>query len=118
MRIGATSADPTLAWLSLLDKTGAARRTAGKGGSGLAVVQYAGPLKDEWVETVRKTGVEVVSYMAQNGQLVSGDAAALDRLGALLSTEPFVRAVTPYTAADKRLPGLDTAGRARSWSRR
>ena len=43
--------------------------------------------------------------MAQNGQLVAGDDAALERLADCSRSSPFVRAITPYTAADKALPG-------------
>ena len=68
-RSGSASARaiPTLARPSLLDKGGATRRVAGKGATGLAVVQYVGPIKDAWIAAVRQTGVEVVTYMAQNG---------------------------------------------------
>ncbi len=61
---------------------------------------------------MRKSGVQVVSYMAQNGQLVSGDADALARLAELQPQLAFVRAITPYTATDKQAPGLQRAGRA------
>jgi subtilisin-like proprotein convertase family protein len=111
VRIGTRSFDPTTSRPSLRDKTGAAVRQAGTGGRGLAVVQYVGPLKDSWVGAVRKTGVEVVSYMAQNGQLVSGDEAALDQLADLSTRAPFIRAITPFTAEDKQLPGLHHLGR-------
>ena len=44
--------------------------------------------------------------MAQNGQLVAGEDAALKALAALSTEQSFMRAVTPYTAEDKQLPGL------------
>ena len=111
VRIGRASSDPAVARASLLDKTGAARRMAGTGGRGMAVVQYVGPIKESWTAAVRKTGVQVVTYMAQNGQLVTGDDAALSRLAELLPSAAFVRAITPYTAADKKIAGLAHAGR-------
>ena len=49
--------------------------------------------------------------MAQNGQLVSGEDAALKALAALSTEQSFIRAVTPYTAEDKQLPGLARSGR-------
>src|SRR4051794_4010337 len=114
VRIGTRSADPTTARPSLLDKNGgAALASAGRGATGLAVVQYVGPIKDAWARAVRKGGVRVVSYMAQNGQLVSGDDAALRTVAGLATSTRFVRAVTPYTAADKQLPGLRRAGAQR-----
>jgi subtilisin-like proprotein convertase family protein len=114
VRIGTRSSDPTTARPSLLDKNGgAALASAGRGATGLAVVQYVGPIKDAWAQAVRKAGVHVVSYMAQNGQLVSGDDAALRTVAGLATSTRFVRAVTPYTAADKQLPGLRRAGAQR-----
>jgi subtilisin-like proprotein convertase family protein len=112
VRIGTRSVDPATSRPSLRDKSRTRARQAAPRERGLAVVQYAGPLKDEWIQAVRATGVEVVSYMAQNAQLVNGDNASLSRLAALSTRQPFVRAVTPYTAADKLLPGLARAGRA------
>ena len=41
---------------------------------GLAVVQFVGPIKDAWLDRLRSTGVRVVTYMAENGYLVSGSA--------------------------------------------
>lgn len=115
MRIGSSTSDPAIARTSL----NAAARNVGTDGYGLAVVQYIGPLKDEWIAAVRATGVEVVSYMAQNGQLVSGDSGALGALAKLAGAEPFIRAVTPYVVADKlvldasvdkRMPSLARSG--------
>ena len=54
VKIGSRSVDPAVERPSLMDKTGANLRTAGKGGSGLAVVQYVGPLKDKWTTAVRQ----------------------------------------------------------------
>ena len=58
-----------------------------------------------------RRGVEVVTYMAQNGQLVSGDAARARAARRAAAEARFVRAITPYTAADKRAPG-PRSGRA------
>ncbi len=114
VKIGDQSVDPTKSRPSLRDKTGAARRSAGHGGRGLAIVQYVGPVKDEWIAAVRKTGVEVVTYMAQNGYLVSGDDRALAALADLSTREAFIRATTPYTTADKTSPTLSRAGKVKA----
>src|SRR4051794_8865128 len=89
VRIGTRSYDVALERPALLGKHGGAAPSATKDGAGLAVVQYVGPIKDEWTAAVTKTGVQIVSYMAQNGQLVAGDDEALDRLAALLPVHPF-----------------------------
>ena len=112
VRIGTRTGDPSVGRPSLLDKTGAARRSAGKGAGGLAVVQYVGPIKESWSAAVAKSGARAVSYMAQNAQLVFGDESALEAVGRLAGEKRFIRAVTPFTATDKLLPGLPQDGRA------
>jgi len=112
VRMGAFSFDPIEADSYLRAKTGASPRLASKDGSGLMLVQYVGPLKDQWIDAVRATGVEVVSYMAQNAQLVAGDSAALAALSALPSRRSFIRAVIPYPAMAKLRPGLQKSGAA------
>src|SRR3954452_9806822 len=52
VKIGTRSYDPAVERPALLGKRGADLRTVGKGGSGLAVVQYVGPLKDDWIDAV------------------------------------------------------------------
>jgi subtilisin-like proprotein convertase family protein len=68
----------------------------------LAVVQFAGPVKDAWLERLRDSGVRVVQYVAQNGYLVHANGGEVDRLAALVGTDPAVRAVTRVTAHDKK----------------
>ena len=93
VRIGTKTSDPARR-PSLIGKSRGALASAGQGSSGLAVVQYVGPLKDSWIAAVEATGVSVVSYMAQNGQLVSGDDDALGALADLAGGASFVRALT------------------------
>ena len=81
-------------------------------GESLAVVQFVGPVKDAWLESLRKTGATVVTYMAQNAYIVyaSGDeSAAL----ADFAADDAVRALTPFTAADKTAPGIAGSGTAK-----
>ena len=121
LTIGDRTLNPAAERRSLLGK-----RTAPRA-SGLAVVQFVGPVKDAWLERLRRTGVRVVLYMAQNGYLVHGTAGDLGRAADLLGEYPAVRAVVPYTAADKLIgpvkrerapaPGGADAVRAR-WRRR
>lgn len=106
VQIGQRNYDPTTQRVPL-----GAKRQAAAAKPGLAVVQFVGPVKDEWLEQLAKSGVQVVTYMAQNAELVYGDAAALNAL-ARLSSEPHVRAITPYTLSDKLAPGIAASGRA------
>jgi subtilisin-like proprotein convertase family protein len=74
--------------------------------AGLALVQFVGPIKDAWLDRLEKTGVRVVTYMAENGYLVQGSAGQLSDLGALVGSDPAVRAVVPYRVADKIAAGV------------
>ena len=82
-------------------------------GPGLAVVQFVGPIKDAWLDRLRRTGVRVVTYMAENGYLVRGSAEELAVVGALVGADAAVRAVVPFTAADKLAAGVRSEGRQR-----
>jgi hypothetical protein len=52
-------------------------------GAALQVVQFVGPLKDEWLEAVRATGAVPVHYIESNGYLVWADGAARSALASL-----------------------------------
>ena len=79
----------------------------------LAVVQFEGPVKDGWLERLSDTGVRVVQYMAQNGYLVHASGGEVDRLAALVGTDPAVRAVAGVTAEDKKSEELAGGGDSR-----
>jgi subtilisin-like proprotein convertase family protein len=82
-------------------------------GPGLAVVQFVGPIKDAWLERLRRTGVLVVTYMAENGYLVRGSGEELAAVAELVGTDAAVRAVVPFEAADKLGAGVRSEGRQR-----
>ena len=79
-------------------------------GESLALVQFVGPIKDAWLARLRATGATVVTYMAQNAYLVYGEGNESASLAALGRQDEAVRAVTPFTAADKTAPGIDNSG--------
>ena len=72
----------------------------------LAVVQYAGPVKDAWLERLSALGARIVQYLPQNGYLVHASGAEVERLAGLVGTDTAVRAVTRVSAADKLSEGL------------
>lgn len=47
------------------------------GGKRLHLVHFVGPVKPEWVAALRKSGVEIVSYLPTNAYLIYGDAPAI-----------------------------------------
>ncbi|MCB1573195.1 MAG: S8 family serine peptidase [Xanthomonadales bacterium] len=49
----------------------------------LQVVQFAGPLKDAWLEQLRAAGAVPIQYIESNGYLVWADAAARSRLATM-----------------------------------
>jgi subtilisin-like proprotein convertase family protein len=71
----------------------------------LRLVQFAGPIKDEWLETLRQTGAHVVSYVPNNAYVVRVDAAA-DAALAGLRDKPYVLALGSYLPAFKLRPEL------------
>jgi Subtilase family len=107
VKLGATEIDPVRERAPLATGEHAA------GTRGLAVVQFAGPIKDAWLARLRSTGVRVVTYMAENGYLVHGSADQLAAVSALARSDPAFRAVVDYTAADKLGAGVRHDGRQR-----
>jgi len=49
-------------------------------GRSLQLVQFVGPIKDEWLQALGNLGIEPVHYIAQNGYLVWADQAGRDEL--------------------------------------
>src|SRR5262249_24424559 len=47
---------------------------------GLYLVQFAGPIRDEWLASLRATGAEIVSYMSSNAYVVRSNAKAARKL--------------------------------------
>ena len=85
-------------------------------GRRLHLVQFAGPVKAEWVDELEKVGLQIVTYIPNNAYLVYGDAAALAAAGALASSRPFVQWEGSYSADDKIQPrarNRDAAGQYR-----
>ncbi len=82
---------------------------AATSGPSLAIVQFVGPVKDAWLDTLRKTGATVVTYISENAYVVHASGAQSAAVSAL-AAEDEVRAVTPFTAADKTSPGIDSSG--------
>ena len=100
LTVGGRTFDPATERAPLLAKA------SEPGAAGLALVQFVGPIKDAWLARLQKTGVRIVTYMAQNGYLVHGSAAQLGAVGELVGADPAVRAVVPYTADDKVAAGV------------
>jgi len=84
-----------------LERESLASRGAPDLDEALAVIQFAGPVKDGWLERLSDSGARIVQYLPQNGYLVHGSGAEVERLAGLVGTDTAVRAVTRVTAGDK-----------------
>lgn len=60
-------------------------------GKRLHLLQFVGPLKPEWVEALRKTGVQLVTYIPENAYLVYGDTGALQAMQSWAAGAAFVQ---------------------------
>jgi hypothetical protein len=75
---------------------------------GLYLVQFAGPIQDGWLEALKDSGAEVVSYMPSNAYVVRAaatNAAALP----LFKQNSFVQFVGDYEPAYRISPELRDA---------
>lgn len=60
-------------------------------GKRLHLVQFAGPIKPEWLDELKQNGAQIVSYIPENTYLIYGDAAALERIQAWAATSAFTQ---------------------------
>jgi hypothetical protein len=78
---------------------------AGNGqiGKGLYIVQFIGPIKDQWLDTLRGTGSEIVTYVPNNAYIVRSSGKAAARV-AELRNDSFVQYVGDYEPAFRLSP--------------
>ena len=68
----------------------AAFRAGKPTGPAVRLVQFAGPIVDAWLDSVRATGARVVQYIPNNAYLVLADAAQQEGLGALVEGSDYL----------------------------
>ncbi|MCY2959493.1 MAG: proprotein convertase P-domain-containing protein [Planctomycetota bacterium] len=78
------------------------------GESRLRLVQFAGPVREEWLAALEATGTHVVTYAAHDAYVVKGGPEADARVTALAG-EAFVLAVSSFEPAYKLRPELRAA---------
>jgi len=71
----------------------------------LRIVQFAGPIQDAWLESLRLTGAHVVSYVPHDAYVVRADARAAAALEALAG-KSYVLSTSSYLPAFKLRPEL------------
>jgi hypothetical protein len=70
--------------------------------NGLYLVQFTGPVREEWKQSVQQTGARLYGYIPDHAFVARIDATRLEDVRAL----PFVRWVGPYQPAFKVAPEL------------
>jgi Subtilase family/Viral BACON domain len=80
--------------------------------AGLYTVQFAGPIKGEWLAALEATGARIVSYISNNAYIVSADSQAAFGVWQLKNQHPFVQYAGDYEPAYK-MPRDLHAARAR-----
>jgi hypothetical protein len=78
-------------------------------GPGLYIMQFAGPIKDEWLRTLESTGADVVSYISNNAYVVRCDARSAALVSRMKDEQQFVQWVGDYEPAYKMAPSLAAA---------
>lgn len=81
-------------------------------GSELRLIQFVGPVKREWLDGLRASGLEPVAYVPNNGYLVRGSDSSHTQLMSLAARgENFIQWEGPFTAEYKIHPQLIEAMR-------
>ena len=75
-------------------------------GPALHLVQFVGPIKDEWLRAVEATGATLIQYIATNGYLLWADGGSRQRLAEMAADGEFVQQSEPYPPALKIGPAL------------
>jgi hypothetical protein len=75
-------------------------------GPQLWLVQFAGPIHDNWLQSLTGLSLQIVSYLAPNAYLVWGDGAALAALDGWAAKDPLVQWTGAYHPAYRLNPAL------------
>lgn len=77
-------------------------------GAGLYLVQFAGPIQDSWLDALKASGAEIVSYMPSNAYVVRAGTGAAGNLP-FLKQNRFVQFLGDYEPAYRISPELREA---------
>ena len=79
--------------------------------AGLYLVQFRGPVKDEWVEALRRTGARWQQYVAMNAYVVRMQPHEVGQLEALVAWHPAIQMATEWHPAFKMTPQIRALSR-------
>lgn len=77
-------------------------------GPGLQIIQFVGPLKQAWLDTLASKGIKPVQYVASNGYIVWADSGAQQQLATLRAQSSWLQYAAPYYGFLKVDPHLST----------
>jgi subtilase family protein len=83
--------------------------TGGAPDGGLYIVQFIGPIKDGWLEILKRAGAEIINYIPNNAYVVRTDARAAAAIQQLKDRYSFVQWVGDYQGAFRLAPELRAA---------
>lgn len=63
---------------------------------GLQLIQFNGPVKNEWLDSIKSQGIKPIHYIANNGYLVWATAEQRSKLSEMVSRQEFVQFSAPY----------------------
>jgi hypothetical protein len=92
-----------------LSRMAEARAGGFKPGAGLYIVQFAGPIKDAWLNNLKSTGADVVSYVSNNAYVVRCDARSAALVSRMKDQDPSVQWIDDYQPAFKMAPEMAAA---------
>ncbi len=75
-------------------------------GEALQLIQFVGPIKDEWLLAIEATGAELVQYIANYGYLVWADSNSRQQLDMMARQDTFMQFSMPYKPALRLGPTL------------
>jgi hypothetical protein len=77
--------------------------------AGLFVVQFEGPIKEEWRAAIEQTGARIITYIPNNAYIVRADNKAAFGVWQLKNQHPFVQFVGDYEPGFKLQAGMGAA---------
>jgi hypothetical protein len=83
-----------------------ARKFVGRPGDGMYIVQFIGPIQDQWLNELNSTGAEVISYVPNNAYIVRASSNAAMGLITMKDQHSFVQWVGDYEPAFRISPSL------------
>lgn len=80
-----------------------------KPAGGLYIIQFIGPIQDAWLDGLKATGVDVVSYMPSNAYVVRGNAKAATALLRFAKENQFTQFIGDYEPSFRLSPQMRAA---------